>query len=359
MQPVHFVAGPMPAWKAHIALAAIVILPLIVNVPPNVNVILTAALAVYVGCWRSVKSEVSTEAMTKKDAMRFPLVGSCVLVGLFLTFKFLPKDIVNMLLGLYFVAIGVVAITASLLPFLEHLCPERYRGATLPTIKIPYVDDPLDLDLPQAVGGTVSLLFCGWYLFKKHWFANNILGIAFSITGIEHLSLGSMHVGCILLTGLFFYDIFWVFCTPVMVTVAKSFDAPIKLLFPRGAASVPGGKRPMGMLGLGDIVIPGIFVALVLRYDYRHGFKSSYFQTAFWGYTGGLGLTIFVMNYFQAAQPALLYIVPAVLGCVFAHAAAKGEFKKVFEFSEQDHAAATAAPAIMGAEAIAADKKHE
>lgn len=29
--------------------------------------------------------------------------------------------------------------------------------------------------------------------------------------------------------GLFFYDIFWVFFTPVMVTVAKSFNAPIKV----------------------------------------------------------------------------------------------------------------------------------
>ncbi|MGS7457275.1 hypothetical protein [Mycobacterium tuberculosis] len=32
--------------------------------------------------------------------------------------------------------------------------------------------------------------------------------------------------------GLFFYDIFWVFFTPVMVSVAKSFDAPIKVSVP-------------------------------------------------------------------------------------------------------------------------------
>jgi hypothetical protein len=31
--------------------------------------------------------------------------------------------------------------------------------------------------------------------------------------------------------GLFVYDIFWVFFTPVMVSVAKSFDAPIKVCF--------------------------------------------------------------------------------------------------------------------------------
>jgi Signal peptide peptidase len=32
-----------------------------------------------------------------------------------------------------------------------------------------------------------------------------------------------------MLVGLFFYDIFWVFGTDVMVTVAKSFDGPIKV----------------------------------------------------------------------------------------------------------------------------------
>jgi Signal peptide peptidase len=40
--------------------------------------------------------------------------------------------------------------------------------------------------------------------------------------------LNNVVTGCILLGGLFFYDIFWVFGTNVMVTVAKSFEAPIK-----------------------------------------------------------------------------------------------------------------------------------
>lgn len=62
--------------------------------------------------------------------------------------------------------------------------------------------------------------------------------------------------------GLFFYDIFWVYGTDVMVTVAKSFDAPIKLLFPYNWE-----ENKKSMLGLGDIVIPGVFVALALKYD--------------------------------------------------------------------------------------------
>ncbi|KAG7583601.1 Peptidase A22B signal peptide peptidase [Arabidopsis suecica] len=47
-----------------------------------------------------------------------------------------------------------------------------------------------------------------------------------------------------------------------MVSVAKSFDAPIKLLFPTGDA-----HRPYSMLVLGDIVIPGIFVAVAISHE--------------------------------------------------------------------------------------------
>ena len=70
--------------------------------------------------------------------------------------------------------------------------------------------------------------------------------------GIAMIQLGSTQTGVALLVGLFFYDIFWVFFTPVMVTVATKIEGPIKLLFPSGAT--PG---KFNMLGLGDIVIPG------------------------------------------------------------------------------------------------------
>lgn len=93
---------------------------------------------------------------------------------------------------------------------------------------------------------------------------NNIFGIAFSISGIKAISLPNFKIGFILLWGLFFYDIFWVYGTDVMVSVAKAVDAPIKLLFPKDYSVTP---YKFSMLGLGDIVIPGIFVGLSLKYD--------------------------------------------------------------------------------------------
>merc|ERR1712032_964712 len=56
-----------------------------------------------------------------------------------------------------------------------------------------------------------------------------------------------------------------------MLTVAKSIDAPIKLLFPTDWAAIndeTGLSEPkFSLLGLGDIVIPGIFIGLCLRFD--------------------------------------------------------------------------------------------
>eukprot|EP00249_Psilotum_nudum_P015932 c25586_g1_i1 orf=362-1420(+) len=312
---------------ASIALAALTLAPLLVRVNPNLNVVVTACLTVFIGCHRSVKPAPPSERMSKEHAMRFPFIGSAVLLSLFLLFKFLPKDLVNTVLILYFFALGVLALTATILPATEGILPKRFNEKTF-ALHFPFVQS-IQLTFSQVLAGIPSTLFCVWYVLKKHWLANNTLGLAFSIQGIEMLSLGSFKIGAILLVGLFFYDIFWVFFTPVMVSVAKSFDAPIKLLFPTGDAT-----KPFSMLGLGDIVVPGIFVALALRFDISRGKGQQYFKSAFGGYTAGLVVTILIMNLFQAAQPALLYIVPAVLGFLGVHCILKGEVKPLLEFDE-------------------------
>ncbi|KAI8030096.1 Signal peptide peptidase [Camellia lanceoleosa] len=58
------------------------------------------------------------------------------------------------------------------------------------------------------ISSGTGTFFCAWYASQKHWLANNILGLAFCIQGIEMLSLGSFKTGAILLAGLFVYDIF-------------------------------------------------------------------------------------------------------------------------------------------------------
>ncbi|KAJ0442777.1 putative presenilin/signal peptide peptidase [Helianthus annuus] len=321
---------------ANIALAGLTLAPLVMKVDPNINVILTACLTVFVGCYRSVKPTPPTETMSNAHAMRFPLVGSAMLLSLFLLFKFLSKDLVNAVLTCYFFVLGILALSATLLPAIRRFLPTKWNEDVIHW-SFPYFKS-LDVEFTrsQVVAAIPGTFFCVWYVAQKHWLANNVLGLAFCIQGIEMLSLGSFTTGAILLAGLFFYDIFWVFFTPVMVSVAKSFDAPIKLLFPTGVTA-----RPFSMLGLGDIVIPGIFVALALRFDVSRGRTNQYFKSAFLGYAVGVVLTIVVMNWFQAAQPALLYIVPAVIGFLAAHCIWNGEVKPLLEFDESKTASSS------------------
>lgn len=197
-----------------------------------------------------------------------------------------------------------------------------------------------------------SIALTAYYSYSKNWIASNVFGLSFSVNAIQLLSLDSFKTGMILLSGLFFYDIFWVFYTPVMVSVATNFDAPIKLLWPRDiieyVLSRPLESR-FTMLGLGDIVIPGIFVALCLRYD-RHmswkrnpvgqfrslDFPKPYFTSAMVAYIAGLATTMAVMHFFKAAQPALLYLSPACILSALITAATRGELKELFEYTTEE-----------------------
>lgn len=90
-----------------------------------------------------------------------------------------------------------------------------------------------------------------------------------------------------------------------MVKVATKVDAPIKLLWPRSTGFTT--------LGLGDVVVPGIFVALALRYDVHQeqeglGPRRVFFRASLTGYCLGLFTTMAAMHVFRTAQPALLYI---------------------------------------------------
>jgi|Transcript_22261 minor histocompatibility antigen H13 len=343
---------------AHIALLLVTLAPALppplgTALPTSANIVLTASLAVYVGSYRSVKTKAGDKGdkgldtsemgvMEKGDALRFPLVGSCVLLSLFLAFKFLPKEWVNRVITVYFLVLGILALAGTLTPVVEPYLPAKWRdipvGLTGRKIKIPLLmDEPEELacSVTELVAGLLASPMVIYYVMTKHWLANNALGLAFCVQGLEMLSIGSFKVSAILLAGLFVYDVFWVFGTPVMVDVAKNVDAPIKLLFPRLAAE---GEPAFSMLGLGDIVIPGIVVALLLRFDAARGRHSprnqTTFRAAFVGYVLGLALTIVVMNVFDAAQPALLYIVPGVMGATFCNALARGEFKELLEYDE-------------------------
>ncbi|KAI9358341.1 signal peptide peptidase-domain-containing protein [Zopfochytrium polystomum] len=326
-----------------------------------------AILPIYIGSYASVKfwkpkkprrqrSRKDSDSEDEEDAADgTPVVGSVTLFSMYLVLKFVSKEIINLVLTVNFVLMGIAALYGVILGAARWTTGWKLAGDVVLSmtkkkeelfyLRFGYIHI-LFFALASAVGSL--------YAYNKHWILSNLIGESLSIGAIQLLNLDSFATGMMLLAGLFFYDVFWVFGTEVMVTVAKGLDVPIKVVFPRDVAAVvqqglwnkPTGV-PFSMLGLGDIVIPGIFVALCLNYDYHRylqspkgkknkgsrWFPTPYFTTCFIMYILGLVLTIYVMHTFKAAQPALLYLSPACILSALGVATVLGDLKGLFDFA--------------------------
>lgn len=265
---------------------------------------------------------------------------------------------------MYFFVLGILALSHTISPMMNRFFPANFPNKQYQLLftqgsgesKEEIVN--YEFDTKDLVCLALSSVVGVWYLLRKHWIANNLFGLAFSLNGVELLHLNNVSTGCILLGGLFIYDVFWVFGTNVMVTVAKSFEAPIKLVFPQDLLEKGLEADNFAMLGLGDIVIPGIFIALLLRFDISLKKNThTYFYTSFVAYIFGLGLTIFIMHIFKHAQPALLYLVPACIGFPLLVALAKGEVTEMFSYEESS--TPKEAPKASKEETTEADKKEK
>ncbi|KAK2015753.1 signal peptide peptidase [Colletotrichum eremochloae] len=239
------------------------------------------------------------------------------------------------------------------------------------------------------------------YFMSGSPFISNLMGYGFCYGSFLIMSPTTFATGSLVLMGLFFYDIVMVFYTPYMITVATKLDVPIKLQFQSAARS--------SILGLGDIVVPGIVMCLALRFDmWRHyqqqikyvatdlksdkhdahsgdvvtvsetqhmaqkatyldiagcwgdwfwsssswlgllkggqemspptvrgsTFRKTYFNASLIGYTLGMLVTLSMLTIFKHGQPALLYLVPGVLGSLWLTGLVRGELKEMWMYTE-------------------------
>ncbi|KAK1458089.1 signal peptide peptidase [Colletotrichum melonis] len=111
----------------------------------------------------------------------------------------------------------------------------------------------------HVVGLNLAIATVVAYFMSGSPFLSNFMGYGFCYGSFLMMSPTTFATGSLVLIGLFFYDIIMVFYTPYMITVATKLDVPIKLQFQSAARS--------SILGLGDIVVPGIVMCLALRFD--------------------------------------------------------------------------------------------
>ncbi|KAH0333814.1 peptidase A22B, signal peptide peptidase, partial [Aureobasidium melanogenum] len=406
------------------------------------------------------------EGLSPSDAVIFPLLAGCTLGGLYLLIKYMGASLLNKVLRWYFSAMAIFSVAKLIndgLGVAESFCFPHYytEGGVLWKVSQPEKKaihsaictrpSPLPgvlgrIILPQRIldifwimrgllrrkyrlrfqlsslikfkvtltlrtilstAAALATIFCSNFVMDT-WWLTNLQGFAFSYSALQLMSPTTFGTGSLILSALFFYDIYFVFYTPLMVTVATKLDVPIKLLFPRPLEDGQvAADRKLAMLGLGDIVIPGMMVGLALRFDlhlfylkrqskrvkstqiyadkkqdnsaskvdeevqkepYRPvtghwgnkfwttswigrsllpkyepkkptrnpipTFSKPYFYASIVGYILGMCVTLGIMQVFNHAQPALLYLVPGVLGSLWLTALVRGEIKQMWNFTE-------------------------
>jgi signal peptide peptidase-like 2B len=198
-----------------------------------------------------------------------------------------------------------------------------------------------------------------------YWVTQDIFGSCLCILFARFIKLNSIRVAAILLIVAFFYDIFFVFVTPfltggksVMITVVTSGGPPtadslwcekypsdpkcaggdpfsMLLIVPR-IGDYQGGSR---LLGLGDIVLPGLLLSFSARVDTAKAllgvigggrdnsvsttkrvvfpcWYDGYFPPLVVAYAVGLLMSTASVDLMRMDQPALLYLVPCCLGTI-------------------------------------------
>ena len=198
-------------------------------------------------------------------------------------------------------------------------------------------------DLKLVVLLPVSLLI-GYGFFKNYssWKWSNFVAFTFVISSFSQFQLTNFKLAFGLLVGLFCYDIYFVFGTEIMLTVATKMDVPMKLTIPKLY------EAGLSILGLGDIVLPGLLCSLCLRYDVATYYKGNvhkpfhhltdyprpYFTVSLLFYSIGIIATLVALNVYKTGQPALLYIVPSLMLGISGYSYMKGEFAQLWSFSD-------------------------
>ncbi|XP_071504112.1 signal peptide peptidase-like 3 isoform X1 [Diadema antillarum] len=296
------------------------------------------------------------------QAMFLPIGASISLLVMFFFF-----DSMQMVFAVCTAVLATVAFAFLLLPMCQYLlrpcssgtkisfgCCGRFTSA-------------------EIMSFCLSVMLVFLWVMTGHWLLMDALAMGLCVTMIAFVRLPSLKVSTLLLTGLLIYDVFWVFFSTyifnanVMVKVAtRPADNPVGIMAKKfnlpGVAkeapqlSLPGklifpsmhNSGHFSMLGLGDIVMPGLLLCFVMRYDnYKRQQtdvvapapilppnsitqKLTYFHCSLIGYFVGLLTATISSEVYKNAQPALLYLVPFTLLPLLIMAYLKGDLRRMW-----------------------------
>ncbi|XP_033624728.1 signal peptide peptidase-like 2B isoform X1 [Asterias rubens] len=232
---------------------------------------------------------------------------------------------------------------ACLYPILKRIMPCKIR---LPVNKIPFLSSRPYVYSVILAFACIGCVVC-WFVFRHEtfaWILLDLLGIAFCISILKLIHMPNFKICVILLSLLFFYDIFFVFITPLFTQSGESVmikaatggsgateQIPVLLQVPRITHSTAKICGTYSMLGFGDILIPGLLVGYCCSFDFKiHSRVKVYYIASCVAYAVGLIITFVALAVMQTGQPALLYLVPCTVLTTLVLAAFRRELSDIW-----------------------------
>jgi signal peptide peptidase-like protein 2B len=323
--------------------------------PSTILLVMFVVWLLALSCYRSQSfasvfhqqiAEETESSVSIYAAIIIPVVGSLVLLALFF---FL--NIVFYFLVLLFSISSFFSVSLFVQPSVTYL-RRRFLGIsdqqTITFRGKAHTQAFFDI-IVSAIFGVLGVVL---WLVTRHWIMVDLLAMCLASEAVKTLRLPNLMVGAVFLSIFLLYDLFWVFLSPllfhgksVMVEVAvgvTSGSIPLPMLF-----MIPKFRSDnFSMLGLGDVVLPGLLLGYLFRVDYEKAskrgaayvdvwdvltVKNGYFSFCLFGYTMGLLITFTMLAILQMGQPALIYLVPTTLGPCVVLALFRGEFRELWK----------------------------
>jgi hypothetical protein len=253
------------------------------------------------------------------------IFGSILLVSIYLFKKYI-LIILNILIGLeswlctyYAILFFVLLIGKNHFSFIKHkeLSHKKYRLL-------------FDMTLYEIISAIISGFLIMFYFITRHWILNDIICFCLAFTSLSFIILKSYMLCFVCLFLFFIYDTFWVFYSKkifkenVMVVAATSIQIPIKIEFPILFSNNP--IKNCMLLGLGDILLPGVVIKYCRRFDLLRQKKEpnikgmSFYTFNLILYFVSVALAMSMMFIFDHGQPVLFYISPIFIICLMGKA---------------------------------------
>uniref|UniRef100_A0A2P2HY25 Signal peptide peptidase-like 2B n=1 Tax=Hirondellea gigas TaxID=1518452 RepID=A0A2P2HY25_9CRUS len=264
--------------------------------------------------------------ITPRVTLFFVLLMCVMLVSLYFLYQYL----VYMIIALFCIA-SVGALYGCFEPLVMRLPCGTCRT---PYFNLGVISGQLEVRHLLLLAFAFSVTIT-WLVLRNEpyaWLLQDALGVAFCINMLRTIRLPNLKICTVLLAGLFVYDIFFVFVTPlftadnksIMVEVAQGGgpdgeQLPMVFKVPHftysEVISVCNLRNNYNLLGFGDVLVPGLLVSYVYSYDLQTGRGKCplYFIVNVIAYGIGLCLTFAGLYLMRGAQPALLYLVPCTL----------------------------------------------